>query len=42
MKYDNVEQGIFIRRPNRFIAYVEIDGKEEICHVKNTGDAGNY
>ncbi|HJD39825.1 MAG TPA: DNA/RNA nuclease SfsA [Candidatus Blautia stercoripullorum] len=37
MKYDNVEQGIFIRRPNRFIAYVEIDGKEEICHVKNTG-----
>ena len=42
MKYDNVEQGIFIRRPNRFIAYVEIDGKEEICHVKNTGRCRNY
>ena len=24
-------------RPNRFIAHIEIDGKEEICHVKNTG-----
>ena len=37
MKYENVEKGIFIKRPNRFIAYVEINGKEEICHVKNTG-----
>ncbi len=24
-------------RPNRFIAYVEIDGEEQVCHVKNTG-----
>lgn len=24
-------------RPNRFIANVEIDGKIEVCHVKNTG-----
>ena len=24
-------------RPNRFVARVEIDGKEELCHVKNTG-----
>lgn len=24
-------------RPNRFIANVEIDGKTEVCHVKNTG-----
>src|SRR5690606_38544140 len=24
-------------RPNRFIAYVEIDGRKEIAHVKNTG-----
>ena len=30
-------QGRFLRRPNRFVAHVEIDGKEEICHVKNTG-----
>ena len=29
--------GIFLARPNRFIAHVEIDGQEEICHVKNTG-----
>lgn len=37
MKYQIVKQGIFHARPNRFIALVEIDGKEEICHVKNTG-----
>ena len=37
MRYENVEVGIFIKRPNRFIAHVEIQGKEEICHVKNTG-----
>ena len=29
--------GRFLRRPNRFIAHVEICGREEICHVKNTG-----
>jgi sugar fermentation stimulation protein A len=29
--------GVFLARPNRFIAHVEIDGKLEICHVKNTG-----
>ena len=37
MKYENIKKGKFISRPNRFIAYVEIDGKEEVCHVKNTG-----
>ena len=37
MKYENMVQGKFIRRPNRFIAHIEIDGNEEICHVKNTG-----
>ena len=37
MKYDAVKKGIFHSRPNRFIAYVEIDGREEVCHVKNTG-----
>ena len=37
MEYKNIVDGKFISRPNRFIAYVEIDGKEEICHVKNTG-----
>ena len=29
--------GIFIARPNRFIAHIEINGQTEVCHVKNTG-----
>ena len=37
MKYENMVQGRFLSRPNRFIAMVEIDGKETVCHVKNTG-----
>lgn len=37
MHYCNMVPGIFLSRPNRFIAHVEIDGKTEICHVKNTG-----
>ena len=37
MKYEKIKKGIFMERPNRFIAIVEIDGKEEVCHVKNTG-----
>ena len=37
MKYSNIYKGTFIERPNRFIAICEIDGKEETCHVKNTG-----
>ncbi len=37
MKYDNITRGIFLRRPNRFIAEVEIDGRQETVHVKNTG-----
>ncbi len=37
MKYDNFVEGIFIERPNRFIAVVEINGERKICHVKNTG-----
>ncbi len=37
MRYSNIVSGIFIERPNRFIARVEIDGKIETCHVKNTG-----
>ncbi len=37
MQYKNIIEGRFLERPNRFIAYVEIDGKKEICHVKNTG-----
>ncbi|NMA02735.1 MAG: DNA/RNA nuclease SfsA [Clostridia bacterium] len=37
MKYKNIKEAKFIARPNRFIAHIEIEGKEEICHVKNTG-----
>ncbi len=37
MKYENIVKGVFLERPNRFIAICDIDGKEEICHVKNTG-----
>ena len=37
MKYHRVREGRFLRRPNRFIAHVELDGEEVVCHVKNTG-----
>ncbi len=37
MIYENIRPAIFIKRPNRFIAEVEIDGHSEIVHVKNTG-----
>lgn len=36
LKYEKVVEGIFLKRPNRFIAHVLIRGKEEIAHVKNT------
>ena len=37
MKYNNIYSAIFVSRPNRFIANVEIDGQIETVHVKNTG-----
>ena len=37
MEYKNTVRGIFISRPNRFIAEVRVDGEIKICHVKNTG-----
>ena len=37
MLYDNIREGKFISRPNRFIAIVESGGKTETVHVKNTG-----
>ena len=37
MRYENMTPGIFLARPNRFIAHIEIDGAVEVCHVKNTG-----
>ena len=40
MKYGKIVEGKFIDRPNRFIAHVEIAGKAETVHVKNTGRCG--
>ena len=37
MKYDNITRAVFLNRPNRFIAEVDIDGHKETVHVKNTG-----
>ena len=37
MRYEQVVQGRFLSRPNRFIALVDINGAETVCHVKNTG-----
>lgn len=37
LKYKKVIEGTFLKRPNRFIAHVIINGEEEIVHVKNTG-----
>lgn len=37
MIYNKIIEGTFIKRPNRFIAQVLINGKEETVHVKNTG-----
>lgn len=37
MHYENIVPGIFLARPNRFIAHVQIDGQEQVVHVKNTG-----
>ena len=37
MRYRNIEEAVFLDRPNRFIAHVELEGKAETVHVKNTG-----
>lgn len=37
MEYDGIVSGVFLERPNRFVAYVQIDGVQETVHVKNTG-----
>ena len=41
MNYINVEKGCFCRRPNRFIAEVQLGDGIAVCHVKNTAGAGN-
>ncbi len=37
MKYGKIIEGRFLSMPNRFIAYVNIGGRTEKVHVKNTG-----
>ena len=37
MRYTQIAQGTFLARPNRFIALVKLEGRQEVCHVKNTG-----
>lgn len=37
MRYNNITRAIFLERPNRFIANVDIEGHIKTVHVKNTG-----
>lgn len=37
MTYSRIQKGVFLERPNRFVARVELGGQVETCHVKNTG-----
>ncbi len=37
MLYNNIIEGVFVSRQNRFIAIININGVQEVCHVKNTG-----
>ena len=37
LHYANMVPGVFLSRPNRFIAHVEIQGQTQVVHVKNTG-----
>ena len=37
MKYENISKAVFLTRPNRFVARVSMNGREETVHVKNTG-----
>ena len=37
MVYANTRSGIFLSRPNRFIAHVEVGGETVVAHVRNTG-----
>ena len=37
MNFNKIVKAKFIERPNRFIAYCEVDGNIEKVHVKNTG-----
>jgi sugar fermentation stimulation protein A len=40
LEYKSVVSGVFLSRPNRFIANVLVGGEEKVAHVKNTGRCG--
>ena len=33
----NLKRGIFLSRPNRFVAEIEYNGKKEMAHVHDPG-----
>ena len=37
MRYGKIQAARFLRRPNRLVAEVELEGRTEAVHVKNTG-----
>lgn len=37
MTYENIVPGVFLSRPNRFVAYARVDGHMAMAHIKNTG-----
>ena len=37
MTYERIQRASFIERPNRFSAYVRMNGQKETIHVKNAG-----
>ncbi len=39
MYYSGVRRGVFVERPNRFIAHAELGGQRVVCHVKIPGAA---
>lgn len=37
MDYTDIIPAVFLERPNRFVARILLNGREAVCHVKNTG-----
>lgn len=38
--FNSDREALFVKRPNRFIIYADIDGEEVKCHCPNTGRMG--
>ncbi len=41
MRLPHLEKGIFLRRLNRFVGEVEVEGRRELAHIANTGRLSN-